>query len=239
MNQVYDQKTTDNYDKYYDTAQGRIVGRIEKEAIYSYLEPRTGLKLLDIGCGTGHYSIDLARMGLEVIGIDVSQAMLKKAQAKATEAGVTMHFTEADALCLPFADETFDLVLSADSMEWVADFPVALQEAYRVLKTGGRLVVGFVGRDNAWWRFYAEEASRKPDSPFYYARFYTLDELLAAMPGQEVRGKAAVFVPPDFDFNQEEKVIAAETAAINAGRTDGRFVCAVSIKQTFTLTASS
>ncbi|KLU61118.1 demethylrebeccamycin-D-glucose O-methyltransferase [Peptococcaceae bacterium CEB3] len=230
MKEVYDQKRAESYDKYYDTAEGHIVGRIEEETIYSCLEPRTGLKLLDIGCGTGRYSISLASMGLEVTGVDVSPAMLEKAQAKATEAGVSISFMGADALRLPFDDETFDLVLSVDSMEWVPDFRAALQEAFRVLKTGGRFVVGFIGRDSAWWRFYTEEARRKPDTPFGYARFYTLGELLAAMPGQGIRGKAAVFVPPDFDFSQEEKVMAIETEAINSGRTDGRFVCAVSIK---------
>lgn len=71
MKQVYDQKRTESYDKFYDTAEGRIVGRIEKETIYSCLEPGTGLKVLDIGCGTGRYSIDLARMVLEVTGVDV------------------------------------------------------------------------------------------------------------------------------------------------------------------------
>ncbi|CAA7601093.1 Methyltransferase domain protein [Acididesulfobacillus acetoxydans] len=136
MKQVYDQKRTESYDKFYDTAEGRIVGRIEKETIYSCLEPGTGLKVLDIGCGTGRYSIDLARMVLEVTGVDVSTAMLEKAQLKATEAGASIQFVEADAQCLPFGDETFDLVLSVDSMEWVSGFPASLQEAFRVLEVG-------------------------------------------------------------------------------------------------------
>ena len=230
MKQLYDQIIANSYDTWYGTAEGCIVGRIVREAVYSYLEPRTGMKLLDIGCGTGQYSLDLAGMGLEIIGADVSLAMLEKARVKASEAGLTVHFVEADAQCLPFTDETFDLVLSVDAMEWVPDFPAALQEAFRVLKTGGRLVVGFIGRDNAWWRFHAEEARRNPNNIFNYARFYTLDELLAAMPGHGMRGKAVLFVPPDFDFSQEEKAMAVEAAAVRAGRTDGGFICAVSIK---------
>ncbi len=84
--------------------------------------------------------------------------------------------------------------------------------------------------DSDWWRLYAEKARREPGSAFNYARFYTLDELLAAMPGRRVRGKAVLFVPPGFDFSREKEAMAIEAAAVRAGRTDGGFICAVSAK---------
>lgn len=229
MKHLYDQ-IADSYDGWYTTTQGRIVDRIEREAIYAYLEPRSGMKLLDIGCGTGQYALHLAGMGLEVTGVDLSAAMLEKARTKAKETGLTARFAEADAMCLPFTGESFDLVLSVTALEHTPDLSSALGEAFRVLKAGGRLVVGLIGRDSAWWRLYADKARLDPASTFNHARFYTLDELLAAMPGRDVRGKALLFVPPDFDFSREDEAMTLEAAAIRAGRTDGGFICAVSSK---------
>ena len=229
MEQLYD-RIADSYDDWYGTAEGRVADRIERDAVYAYLEPRARMKLLDVGCGTGQYSLDLAGMGLEITGVDISPAMLEKARAKAAAAGLKARFMEADALHLPFDDESFDRVLAVTALEFVPDFPAVLREAFRVLKTGGRLVLGLIGRDSAWWRRYAEKARQDPGSTFNYARFYTLDELLALMPGQEVRGKAVLFVPPDFDFSLVEEAMAMEAAAVRAGRKDGGFICAVSVK---------
>ncbi len=229
MRQLFDGEAS-SYDSWYETAAGRIVDRIEKEAIYSLLQPRAGMKVLDVGCGTGNYTLDLAGKGLEVTGIDISKPMLERARAKAARRGLTVRFVEADALDLPFRDGIFDAVVSVTALEFVPDMPAALREAFRVLKTGGRLVVGLIGRDSAWGRFYAEKARQEPDSIFNHARLWTLDELVAAMPGKDARGKAVLFVPPDFDYNREEEAMAIETAAVNSGRTDGGFICAVSIK---------
>jgi len=218
------------YDSWYEEPAGRMVDRIEREVVYSYLAPRAGLRLLDVGCGTGLYALELAARGVEVTGVDIASSMLAQARAKAQNAGLNIRFLEADALRLPFAEQSFDAVLSVVALEFVPDLAAALGEAYRVLKTGGRLVVGLLGRDSDWWRFYDEAARRDPDSVFNRAKFYTLAELLALMPGREVRGQAALFVPPDFDYSREEQALALEAAAVEAGRLDGGFICATSLK---------
>lgn len=229
MQHLYDE-IADSYDTWYATPKGRIVDKIEREALYAYLQPRAGLKLIDIGCGTGQYSLDLAGRGLEVCGVDVSPAMLIRARANAAAAGLTASFMEADALCLPFGDKTFDLALSVTALEFVPDLPAALREAYRLLKAGGRLVVGLIGRNSSWEQFYTEKARRNPSSVFNRARFYTLDELLSAMPGNRVEGRSVLFVPPDFEFSRENEAMVLENAAVCSGRTDGGFICAVAVK---------
>jgi SAM-dependent methyltransferase len=228
--ELFDKKSED-YDAWYQTPKGKLVDRIEKEAIYEYLRPEPGMEILDIGCGTGNFSLELARIGVKVTGIDVSEAMLAKAREKAAREGLAIEFLRADARQLPFADESFDAVVSVTALEFVPDLGEALQEAYRVLKTGGRLVVGLIGGNSAWSRYYKAKAARDPDSLFRWARFPTLEELLAAMPGSEVKGKAVLFVPPDFDFTKAEEALMLEAKAQQEGRTDGGFVCAVSYKK--------
>ena len=229
MGQLFD-GMAGSYDSWYQSPSGRVVDRIEREAVYDYLEPRTGMKVLDVGCGTGLYALDLAARGLDVTGVDISRPMLERAGAKAQDAGLDVTFLEADALRLPFKDQSFDAVLSVTALEFAPDLSTALHEAFRVLKTGGRLVVGLIGRDSDWWRLYDEVSRREPDNIFNRARFYTLGELLAAMPGRNVRGKAVLFVPPDFDYTREEQALAMESEAVKSGRTNGGFICAVAMK---------
>lgn len=229
MNQLFDD-LAGSYDSWYETPAGRMVDRIERDAVYAYLEPRAGMKVLDIGCGTGLYALDLAARGVDVTGVDISRPMLERARAKAQDAGLDVRLLEADALQLPFGENSFDAVLSVTALEFMPDLSVALREAFRVSKTGGRVVVGLIGRDSDWWRLYDETTRREPGSVFNRARFYTLGELLAAMPGREVQGKAVLFVPPDFDYTREDRALALEAGAVKSGRTDGGFICAMAVK---------
>lgn len=229
MDQLYDKKAG-RYDEWYQTSEGIVVDRIEKEAVMGYLGPRPGMSVLDIGCGTGNYSLALARLGLNVTGVDISAAMLARAREKAGLEGLKVEFIQADAGLLPFPGETFDAVISVTAMEFMPDLSAALREAFRALKPGGRLVVGAIGRDSAWFRFYDEKARRDGDSVFRAARFYTLEDLRKAMPGRELRAKAVLFAPPDFDFEDGQAAMELEATAVRAGRTDGGFICAVSVK---------
>ncbi|HSK66602.1 MAG TPA: ubiquinone/menaquinone biosynthesis methyltransferase [Anaerolineales bacterium] len=99
---------------------------------------RNDSSLLDIGTGTG----DLAREALAqypqstVIAADFTLEMMRVGQKNGA-----LDFSSADTLSLPFGDETFDALVSGFLMRNVVDLPQALQEQYRVLKKGGRLVI--------------------------------------------------------------------------------------------------
>ncbi|MCR4288585.1 MAG: class I SAM-dependent methyltransferase [Deltaproteobacteria bacterium] len=71
------------YDSWYETPLGKTSDRLERELIFSTADIREGEKILDAGCGTGTYSIELARMGARVTALDASSDMLDWARAKA------------------------------------------------------------------------------------------------------------------------------------------------------------
>lgn len=101
--------------------------------------PRRSLAL-DLGCGTGELTLELRRRGARlVVGVDFTPEMLRSAAAKAGDDG-GIAWLQADALSLPFPDETFDCVTNAFLLRNLADLPAGLLEMTRVLRPGGRLV---------------------------------------------------------------------------------------------------
>lgn len=101
-------------------------------------------RALEIGSGTGFFLVNLAAAGLvrEPVATDISARMCEVARRNAEACGVRNLRTQvADAESLPFADETFDLVVGHAVLHHLPDVPAALREAYRVLKPGGSLVI--------------------------------------------------------------------------------------------------
>jgi len=102
---------------------------------------RAPLDALDVGCGTGFLSLELAARGHRVTGIDLAPTMLDLARRKAAEAGFDIRFQEGDAEQASFPDGSFDLVVSRHVL-WTLPHPeAAIDDWIRVLRPGGRLVV--------------------------------------------------------------------------------------------------
>jgi ubiquinone/menaquinone biosynthesis C-methylase UbiE len=105
------------------------------------LADRRALDALDVGCGTGFLTFELASRGHRVTGIDFAVAMIAEARRKAAERSATVRFEEGDAEQLPFAPGSFDLVMTRHVL-WTLPHPeAAIDEWIRVLRVGGRLVV--------------------------------------------------------------------------------------------------
>jgi demethylmenaquinone methyltransferase / 2-methoxy-6-polyprenyl-1,4-benzoquinol methylase len=157
--------------------------------------------VLDLCCGTGDLAFSLARHAkAKIVGADFSHTMLVRAKAKAQHASFSanMPFFEADALQLPFADSSFDLITTAFGFRNLANYEHGLQEAIRLLKPSGTLAIlefaepapGLLG--NAY-RFYTQRVlpriggliSGDPAAYSYLpksvARFFRPEELAALM----------------------------------------------------------
>ena len=97
-------------------------------------------KVLELAVGTGH-NLSYYRAGVELKGIEISERMLERAQARARELGIDADLRVGDAQDLPFADGSFDTVVCTFSLCTIPDDRAALTEARRVLLDGGLLLL--------------------------------------------------------------------------------------------------
>src|SRR3989337_3778058 len=105
------------YDSWYATAFGAKVDGLEKRALFALARPQRGETALDVGCGTGNYTLDLAERGLRCVGVDLSASMLDVACAKCANLSPRPGYVQASATGLPFAEAKFDLVLCVTALE--------------------------------------------------------------------------------------------------------------------------
>ena len=117
--------------------------RLKDEFLF-LVEPRPGIRILDIGCAMGATAIYCALQGADVTGVDLSQTRINKANGNFSKLNISGRARAelANATSLPFPDNEFDVVTSVDFLEHVdeATKRAVLAECHRVLKPGGRMV---------------------------------------------------------------------------------------------------
>ena len=105
---------------------------------------KAGSNLLDVACGTGLASEPLAKRGVNITGVDISEPMLAKARMRFKNG----EFVRGEAESLPFGDKTFDATICAQAIHWL-DQRKALAEMVRVVRPGGRVAI--------WWKAMSTE----------------------------------------------------------------------------------
>lgn len=146
---------TKSRERFYDTIANEFDNLMHpfdltrrKEAIFGRLLrniPLAGRRAVDIGCGTGGMSVQARAEGALVTGVDVGCRLLEITRTK----GITS-VVQADALRLPFADESFDVVISSECIEHTTDGRQAVTEMLRIVRSGGYVALTCPNRKWRW-----------------------------------------------------------------------------------------
>jgi ubiquinone/menaquinone biosynthesis C-methylase UbiE len=167
-----DEQTAKNYETYYETKYLRA-GKLEKQfltkLISQFQQPKT---LLEVGCGTAHFTRWIDSSGVESYGVDTSSAMLREAKAR----WINSRLVQSEGSHLPFKDKSVDLIIYITSLEYMPNIASAFLEARRVAKKG--LIVGLINK-NSPSNFRKKLQSR---SSFYKkAHFYSISDIKKAL----------------------------------------------------------
>lgn len=160
-----------SYDTWYASRRGAMYDRLEKKLIADFLPAEVeGKRLLEVGCGTGHWSRFFSEYGFEVTGLDVSERMINAALQKATP-NVSFHM--ADGHLLTFEDSTFDVTAAITTLEFVRDAEAVLREMIRCTRKPGMILLGVLNRLSK----VNQQRQDRAESPYAAARLFSPVEL--------------------------------------------------------------
>ncbi|HVB98117.1 MAG TPA: class I SAM-dependent methyltransferase [Candidatus Dormibacteraeota bacterium] len=127
------QKAAATYEQWFETRRGRHSALAEHRLIEWLLSPFSSVRtLLEVGCGTGHFTGLLAESGFDVLGVDLAPAMIAQAKHRLP----ALPFVVADAHRLPFRARSFDVAVYITTIEFLDQPLTALQEGVRVARRG-------------------------------------------------------------------------------------------------------
>lgn len=171
MSEEFPDETISRYDRWFKTPFGRRAAAMEKQVLAEVLPPGEGRTLLDIGCGTGHFTEWIRDRGYDVTAVEPSERMLKIARQRlGDEIAVRRMWAEL----LRFPSGRFDTALMMTTLEFTEDPAHALREAIRVARNA--VVIGVLNPYNplAVWR---KLTSLITGGTYRHARFFSAGQL--------------------------------------------------------------
>lgn len=130
------------YNAWYQTPRGIWLSELEFQLITQLLQPTAGESLLDVGCGTGHFTRCFANMGLHVTGLDPDASMLAFAEKQASN----IKYLKGSATNIPLSDNSFDYTIAVTSLCFINDPIQVIKEMWRV--TNKKLVLGLLNKNS-------------------------------------------------------------------------------------------
>ena len=162
-----------DYDVWYDTPRRRWIGEHEWSMVSDALKLQPGDSVLDVGCGTGWFTRRAEAVPTRVVGLDIDPASLAFAQSRSAGHGV---YLQGDACALPFADASFDKVMSITALCFVSDWPRALAEIVRVSRE--RFAIGLLNRHSL---LYLRKGRQGGAGAYSGARWHTRADLMPVL----------------------------------------------------------
>jgi ubiquinone/menaquinone biosynthesis C-methylase UbiE len=209
----------ERYEQWFETPIGKLIREYESELILEMLRPGRGEKILDVGCGTGIFTLDVLAAGADVVGIELSLPMLLWARKKLKWHAFRM--VQGDMRNLPFPNSTFEKTISVTAIEFIQDARSAVSELFRVTKPRGCIVVATLNRLSPWATRRKAEGE-KGHSLFKHAFFRSPKEI-SALSTVECVIKTAIHFQKHDDPEQAKKV---ERNAESKGLVTGAFLVA-------------
>lgn len=208
----------ERYDSWFNTPIGKLVKIYESRLILELLEPCPGEELLDAGCGTGIFTLSWLSKGVHSIGLDISRPMLNLAIKNTT--GNSFATVQGDMVRLPFKDCSFDKAVSITALEFIQDAKKAIDELFRVTRTGGLVVVATLNSLSPWAARRQAKTSSGQRHILENAFYRSPDELLS-LSSMKGLARTAIHFQKDDDPNQAREI---ETAGQSRDLKSGAFV---------------
>ena len=205
------------YDRWFTTPIGSLVKKYEAQLILDLLKPRQGEIILDGGCGTGIFTLDILSSGSKVIGLDISLPMLIQAGKKLK--GYPFQMVLADMLNLPFRENSFDKVVSVTALEFIEDAKGGVEELFRVTRRGGCIVAATLNTLSPW-ALRRKAQAKEGHTIFEKAIFRSPDELRSLAPVDGVVKTVIHFLKED----DPERAVEMEREGDRKNLDTGAFV---------------
>lgn len=180
----------EQYEAWYTAPRGAWIGGIEYRLLDELLTPHSGETVLDVGCGTGHFTrrfSDNAAVGWTV-GADIDFDMARFAAGRGKAA-----YLAADGQRLPFADRSFDLVISVTALCFMRDARRALMEMLRVARR--RVALGLLNRHSLLWFAKGRAGGRGAYRGAHWHTRREVERLFAGQPARNLALRTAIMLP--------------------------------------------
>jgi ubiquinone/menaquinone biosynthesis C-methylase UbiE len=196
MNVFIKPEIANSYDEYYQSYFGKKVDEIERNIIDCLIQKVPKTEMLELGCGTGHWTKFFSSKDFNVTGIDTSKTMLDIAKGK----NINAKFTIANAQNIPFPDESVQIISSITMLEFVDNQDKVIQEIYRVLKKNAWFILGFLNKKSILG------LNKDNSETFKNANFMTKDIIKLKLDKFEIIDvKSGVYLNSDYVILDDKK----------------------------------
>ena len=176
----YDEDSKSYEDKRFSSMAGKHSDLVHKEIVLGLNDSWKHKRILDVCCGTGRFSIEVAKKGAMVISLDFSREMLKLLNQKANtlQLNENIYPVRMDAHKMMFMDDTFDGCICITAIQLMADYENVLQEISRVLKPNGFLIMDFPNLSGFYFPVAAYvNITHKAIRKDVHSKWFTLKEI--------------------------------------------------------------